>query len=601
MHRFVAYKFSAAVDSRKRWNQLLHTRSEPLITPMNRIRTYLGRIQGRLAVAFLFGFFGMAAIAFLSMARLGGFTGQIADRVEQLGARGNYALNLDAAISDQVSAAQEYLATGDDQARLAADSLARHARQIHDTYRRTPGVSAEVLEQLGSISEKHAQLGAVIQGAESDFVAGRPVNVSGRIQEIDRMVLELRARIRALNTLELSNVGDQAAAIQASAADMQRVLLTVLFAATIVATIFGYLTMKAIERPLNRLVVAANQFGEGDLNVSVNGRMPDEFRVLAGAFTGMADRFRVIVGETVRTANTISQSASDLSSISEQVAASSGEVSTAMIGITTGAEEQAFGLRTADQALDRMRDGAAQIEEAARRVVNLSAHIGELAERKQQDIRRALTTLLELREVVQSSNREVVTLVQASHRISDFVGTIQGIARQTNLLALNAAIEAARAGEHGRGFAVVADEVRKLADASARASGEVATTVKQIRQQIDAYVATMESGFTRVAGVEETSKGAEAAFEEILSAVSQVRDAAGRVAQAADANRLAFETVDEQMRNVGAAAESHAASAQEVSAAAEEQSAATEEMSAASVELLMAADRLKELVSGFRV
>jgi methyl-accepting chemotaxis protein len=87
--------------------------------------------------------------------------------------------------------------------------------------------------------------------------------------------------------------------------------------------------------------------------------MPDEFRVLAGAFTGMADRIRVVVGETVSTANRIGQSAADLSSISEEVAASSGEVSTAMIGITNGAEEQAFGLRTVDQALERMREGAA--------------------------------------------------------------------------------------------------------------------------------------------------------------------------------------------------------------------------------------------------
>jgi methyl-accepting chemotaxis protein len=568
---------------------------------MNRIRTYLDRIQGRLAVAFLLGAFGMAGIAFVSMELLGGYTGEIADRVQALEARGNYALEMDAAISDQVTAAQEFLNSGRRPARLTADSLRRLARQIHHNYRRTPGIGPKALEHLDSISRQQANLDAAFAQAQIDRAAGRDVTVTARVQEMERSLRALRARIRAMNTAELGDVGVEAAAIQRRAVEMQRLLLAVLTVTAIMATIFAYLTMKAIERPLNRLVIAANQFGEGDLNVAVNGRMPDEFRVLAGAFTGMADRFRVVVGETVRTANKISQSASDLSSISEQVAASSGEVSTAMIGITNGAEEQAFGLRTADQALDKMRDGAAQIEDAASRVVNLSAQIGDLAERRQQDIRRALTTLLELREVVQSSNREVVTLVQASHRISDFVGTIQGIARQTNLLALNAAIEAARAGEHGRGFAVVADEVRKLADASARASGEVATTVKQIREQTDAYVATMESGFMRVAGVEATSKEAEAAFEEILTAVSQVRDAAQRVAHAAAANRSAFETVNDAMHNVGAAAESHAASAQEVSAAAEEQSAATQEMSAASVELLMAADKLKELVSGFRV
>src|SRR5687768_4615094 len=111
---------------------------------MKRIRAYFGRIQGRLAVAFLLGFLGMAAIAFVSMGLLGGYTADIADRVQELEARGNYALNLDAAISDQVSAAQEYLITRRQQALLAADSLARQAHQIHDSYIGTPGISADV-------------------------------------------------------------------------------------------------------------------------------------------------------------------------------------------------------------------------------------------------------------------------------------------------------------------------------------------------------------------------------------------------------------------------------------------------------------------------
>jgi methyl-accepting chemotaxis protein len=283
------------------------------------------------------------------------------------------------------------------------------------------------------------------------------------------------------------------------------------------------------------------------------------------------------------------------------VAASSGEVSTAMIGITNGAEEQAFGLGTVDQALEKMRAGAGQIEDSSRRVVELSTQIGDLATAQRQELGSALAMLLELREVVRGSAKEVRSLERASEKISTFVGTIQGVARQTNLLALNAAIEAARAGEHGRGFAVVADEVRKLADGSARAAQEVDATVSQIRDQIDTFIATMDRGFSRVAGVEETSRGAEAAFEEILAAVGQVADAANRVVQSAETNRTAFETVEDAVRNVGAAAESHAASAQEVSAAAEEQSAATQEMSAASVELLMSADRLKELVAGFKV
>src|SRR5215208_6789534 len=136
---------------------------------MNRIRAYFDRIQGRLAVAFAVGALGMAGIAFLSLTQLGGYTGEIADRVAELGARGNYALNLDAAISDQVSAAQEYLITRRSEPLLAADSLARLARAIHDTYIATPGVGIQVREQLASINDTHAQLAATFAQAQADL------------------------------------------------------------------------------------------------------------------------------------------------------------------------------------------------------------------------------------------------------------------------------------------------------------------------------------------------------------------------------------------------------------------------------------------------
>jgi methyl-accepting chemotaxis protein len=568
---------------------------------MNGIRAYFDRIQGRLWLALTLGALGMLVIYGVSSHTLSRFSDDIGDELAELQARMELALQLQDTLIDQISAAQVYLITRDPENLQASARLARAAQELHTTLSNRPGLSADVLQHLTAIRAVHTETMRATETAVGDHEAGRVEQALALVRQQEPRMRELRIRIRAVSLAELRRVEQQATAFSISANNQRMLLAVILLVALIIAIVFAYLTLQAIERPLNRLVVAANQFGAGDLNVSINGRMPDEFRVLAGAFTGMADRFRVIVGETVRTANGIGQSASDLSSISEEVAASSGEVSTAMIGITNGAEEQAFGLRTVDQALERMREGASAIEESSARVVQLSTHIGELAEAKRQDVGRALAMLLDLREVVRTSGDEVHELERASERVSAFVGTIQGIARQTNLLALNAAIEAARAGEHGRGFAVVADEVRKLADGSASAAREVDATVSQIREQIERYVATMERGFTKVAGVEETSRGAESAFEEILSAVAQVTEAAHRVAQAADTNRTAFETVDAAVRNVGAAAESHAASAQQVSAAAEEQSAATQEMSAASVELLTSADKLKELVSGFRV
>lgn len=568
---------------------------------MNRIRAYFDRIQGRLVAALALGALGMLIIYFVSARALTTFTDSMGVELTLLQDRISLAMQLENAILGQIDAAEEYLVTRDTSALTSSVRLAADAQSAHSRMYTTADVESRAFEQLTVIRRSHTETIQATSSALAEHLAGDEAAAEQRIRSLGPALVQLRQQILQLTLFELRGVEERALEFEVRTEQQKGLLRLILLVSLIVAAALGYYTLQAIERPLNRLVVAANQFGGGDLNVAINGNMPDEFRVLAGAFTGMADRFRMVVGETVRTANKVGQSAADLSSISEEVAASSGEVSTAMIGITNGAEEQAFGLRTVDQALDRMRDGASEIEESSQQVVKLSQHIGTLASDRREDVSRALSMLLELREVVQSSGEEVHGLVQASEKISAFVGTIQGIARQTNLLALNAAIEAARAGEHGRGFAVVADEVRKLADGSARAAQEVDTTVSRIREQIDSFVRTMEVGFARVSGVQETSRSAEAAFEEIVDAVELVSGAASRVAQAASTNRNAFETVDDAVRNVGAAAESHAASAQQVSAAAEQQSAATEEMSAASMELLMAADRLKELVSGFQV
>ena len=568
---------------------------------MNRIRAYFDRIQGRLLAALAPGALAMLVLFVVSTRTSSRFSNQLTDEMSAVQSRIAMAAQLEGAVSDQVNETQQYLIDRDSAALVQSLEYARSAQVLQSQLLAADGVSTEATGQLNSIRSAHIQTINEIQAAREELAAGNPNTATQRVVGIEPVLRVVRARIRGVTLAELRALAAETEAFEAQVAAQERNLAIILVVSLLISLLFAKLTLRAIERPLNGLVLAANQFGGGDLNVSVDGRMPEEFRVLAGAFTSMAERIRGVVGETVNTANRIGQSAADLSSISEEVAASSGEVSTAMIGITNGAEEQAFGLGTVDQALEKMREGAVQIEDSSRRVVDLSRHIGDLATAKRQDIGSALAMLLELREVVSASAKEVRSLERASEKISTFVGTIQGVARQTNLLALNAAIEAARAGEHGRGFAVVADEVRKLADGSARAAHEVDATVTQIREQIDTFIATMERGFSRVAGVEETSKGAEAAFEDILAAVEQVAEAANRVVLSAETNRTAFETVEDAVRNVGAAAESHAASAQQVSAAAEEQSAATQEMSAASVELLMAADRLKELVSAFRV
>jgi len=543
---------------------------------------------------------GLVGTALLAAVTLRQMRHAVADELAGLRASSEIGSGLVATVFEEIRAAEQYLAApGADSRRLfqaAGDDAFQYERRLEAL-----GITGEDRIAVGRLKQLNAaiQVDYAIAHALKDLgrdgeALTQSAAVRPRAAEVTRLVRDLASR----QAVKAAQVADRLAA---ASREREKELWLLLGGIAVVGLFLARWAMLSIHGPLSRLVTAAERFGSGDLRPVTVGEMPREFRVLADAMQRMADRLRRIVGEVVGESDRIAGSAGDLSATSEQLAASSSEVSTAMVEISGSADHQRAALGAMGTGLEELRLAATEMAEAADRTARLGEEIRTVADRHRGDVAAAGKALLDVREVVQTTSRQISELAQLSAAIDDFVDLIKRISSQTNLLALNAAIEAARAGEHGRGFAVVAEEVRQLADESARAAEEVTRTTSMIREHMEEVTATMTAGQAKVRGIESIAEGAARGLTEIVAAIEQVEHASLRVRVAAQANRQTAERLKQQVEQVAGRATAHASSAEQVTAATQQQGASTQQMAAAAAHMLEAAEKLRGLVQGLRV
>ena len=504
-------------------------------------------------------------------------------------------------VASEIRSAEQYLVRSDDRLRSATIEEGDSAYAYQRRYRSLGSLTTADRYIVNKIAANQAQI-------EVAYGMAHALTDLGRTEEARRMADRARAPsdtllgdVRALGLAQTTRSVARAADLRRQAANRRNMLWGLFLTSMLLGSLTSFWTVRSVDRPLNHLIGAAERFGAGDLRpIQLGGGMPTEIERLARAMDDMGGRLRGVVVSVVGEASQIGNSASDFSAMSEELAASSGEISTAMVKIAASAEQQVSGMEKADALLVSLREIAEANAQASSRVADLGDRIQELAARHRADVAAAGQSLLDVREVVRTSAGQVQDLARFSEPITAFIDLIKQISSQTNLLALNAAIEAARAGEHGRGFAVVAEEVRRLADSSATAAEDVAKTVRHVRHQVQQVVGTMEVGSEKVQGIVGVALAAARALEEISRAVEEVHDAAEAVAREVAANQAIVEQLGQRTRDVSQSASEHAASSEEVTAAAEEQTASTEEMAAAAGDLLQGATRLTALMQEFK-
>jgi methyl-accepting chemotaxis protein len=563
----------------------------PLRERLNSIRARLLAGFGLLVAVLVIA----AAMARSSMSELSTAIGDSLSGVQQ---ESSLASQLSSSIVQSLEAGRSYVATRQPAALETFRTAAWNAHAAQRSLNARRNLTQGEIELLASIDDQ-------LSGIEVRYALAHRLADLGRTQEAlaqeevaRAAVPELLQSIQQFGELKSRHVAATTDELSAETSRRTRILVMLLSFAVLFSLVVVLATVRGIGRPLDLLLAHARRLSEGDFSSRVDPNLPGEFKVLASTMNRTSESLSRMVSVATSTAENVASSAHQLASVSEQIALSAGQMAEAMSEVSHGADEQVQQLRTVDETLQAVKEAAEQVREQAVVVNALSEEIESVADQRRGDIERTLAVLGEVKTSVEKAAGQVMELNSTTADITRFVQTVSQIAEQTNLLALNAAIEAARAGEAGRGFAVVADEVRKLAEQSARAADDIVQMTGIVTSRVQSSTRAMESSATQVSDIERVGRELDVALAMIAGAAEKARVAARGVRAAAESNAESVATAAVSVAQIARTAEGHAAAAQEVNASTEEQSAACQEMTSASTMLLEGSTQLKEIVGG---
>ncbi len=353
-------------------------------------------------------------------------------------------------------------------------------------------------------------------------------------------------------------------AVNTSLNRMSAISVTLFIAAAALAVVIGFLISRSVVKPVRRIGDKLKDIAKGDLTQRVDQDRKDELGELGLWFNTFIIKIHGIIVE-------ISQGSHEVAGASTQIAAASEEMA-------AGMNEQASQITQISSAVEEM---AASVTEVTRKSVEASQNAnqaGEAATKGGQVVQDTITGMNSISEAVNASAASVAELGKRGEQIGQIIDVINDIADQTNLLALNAAIEAARAGEHGRGFAVVADEVRKLADRTTKATEEIGDSISAPQTETDQAVKRMNAGTEQVeVGVNRAQEAGDS-LREIVTSSRDVADMIGSIAAAAEEQSAASDQINKSIESITAVTTQAAEGANQSAAAASQLSTKAEQL-----------------------
>jgi len=510
--------------------------------------------------------------------------------------------DLQVTVKQEIITMRGYLLSGDSQSLQNYTDAASNYRKAYDALLpkfKMPEF-VKMLEEVNQIEGEYVQFTEKVfdlkkQNKVAEYEALTSSEGISLVLRLDEAVSKLSASQHdLLVTGSIQNAKDVSNTII--------IVLVVGIISVLVGIAISLIIGRIISKPVIALANSALKMAEGDLSVKpIKVKNKDEIGDLVSSFNLMAQNLRMVIEKVSINSSQTAASAEELTASAEQTARATEQIATSIQVIASGAETQVDSANDSSTAMNEMAIGIQQIAETSSFVSESAIETSREANLGNESLQKMIDQMNTINDAVSDSALGVKQLGELSKEIGNIIGVITGIADQTNLLALNAAIEAARAGEHGKGFAVVADEVRKLAEQSKESADQIAGLITRIQVETIEAVQAMEVGTTEVATgrliVDETGKR----FEKILVSIEQVTAQIQEVTAISEEMSASTEEVSASIGEMANIAQHSAENTQDVASASEEQLASMEEIAASATILSEMAEDLQETIQQFKL
>lgn len=381
---------------------------------------------------------------------------------------------------------------------------------------------------------------------------------------------------------------------------LKRTSLIVILAGIIIAILTAIIS-KLFTNPIINLGKSAEKIKNGDMTEEIPVTSKNEIGLLQASFGSMIASLTNVINKVNIASDNIKNTIEDLKMRSELTVKASEEISAVVEQVAAGTENQIHSTQATSRIIEEMVKKVDEVDSKVKYIENAASHATDIASLGTVHINDTQEAIESIVEKVENSSTKIASLTKETQKIGKIITFIDNISSQTNLLALNAAIEAARAGEAGRGFTVVADEIRKLAEQTGSASKDIVSIINGIQKDMGDVTVSMDESIVEVNKGSNVIGKATESFSNIKEETKKVNEAISNFTSIAQMLTVGMNEIETSMREVSSVSEQTGAGTQTVLASSEEQQSAISHVEGLADNLDLLADELISIVSEFKV